>query len=293
MNIFIVLGATAAFAGLPIVAQVADPAPISTVTTVAPTKVLTIIEENHSYAEMKAGMPYLFGLSKRYGYASDWTAISHPSLPNYLALTGGSTFGVTDDSPPSSNAWRVGTARSVFDQAINAGKTAKTYAESMPSNCRLTDSNPYAVRHNPWPYFSSSRLRCNTYDVPFSAFASAATHNKLPNVGVVIPNLCKDAHDCSLATADNFLKAILPRVLSSSNFTSGRLVVIVTADEDDRSSGNGNKVLTSVLSTRLTGKVVSTHLTHYSWTRYMAQVLRVSPLRAGRSAPNMKAAFGL
>ncbi|MBA3783853.1 MAG: phosphoesterase, partial [Nocardioides sp.] len=76
----------------------------SVVSTATVTKVLTIIEENHSYAQMKAGMPYLFSLSKKYGYASNWTAITHPSLPNYLAMTGGSTFGVTDDSAPSANA---------------------------------------------------------------------------------------------------------------------------------------------------------------------------------------------
>ncbi len=80
-------------------------------------------------------------------------------------------------------------------------------------------------------------------------------------------------------------------ILASTDFTSGRLVVIVTADEDDRSSNNA--VLTSVLSTRLSAKVVSSHLTHYSWTRYMAQVIGTTPLLAGANAPDMKTAFGL
>lgn len=260
-------------------------------TSAHPTKVLVVIEENHSYDQMRTGMPYLFGLSRRYGYATHWSAITHPSLPNYLAIAGGSTFGVRDDEPPSTRAARVGDARSVFDQAIDAGKTAGTYAESMPEACRRTDDASYAVRHNPWTYFSASGARCRRDDVATDSFASAARSNALPNVGFLIPNLCGDAHSCPLSRADSFLRERLPGVLASSDFTSGRLVVVVTADEDDRHSDN--EVLTSLLSTRLSGKVVTSRLTHYSLTRYVAQVLGVPPLRNGAGAPDMRAAFGL
>jgi hypothetical protein len=265
------------------------------VSTAHPTKVLVVIEENHSYAQMKLGMPYLFSLSRRYGYASNWSAITHPSLPDYLAISGGSTFGVTDDRDPAAHTKDVGSARSVFDQALDAGKTAKTFAESMPAACDLSNHPAvkplYAVRHNPWTYYSASRTQCRTNDHPATGFTPAARANALPNVGFLIPNTCNDAHDCSPATADAFLKKALPDVLASQDFSTGRLAVVVTADEDDKSSGNS--VLTSVLSMRLSHKVVTTHLTHYSLTRYIAQVLGVAPLRNGRSAPDMKAAFGL
>lgn len=264
-------------------------------TTVHPSKVLVVIEENHSYDQMKSGMPYLFGLSETYGYAAHWSAITHPSLPNYLAIAGGSTFGIVDDRNPAAHSANVGSARSVFDQALDIGKTARTYAESMPSTCSLESYPPvvpaYAVRHNPWTYFAGSRSRCRVNDVPLSGFGDAARSNSLPNVGFLIPNLCHDAHSCSLTRADAFLKKTLPGVLSSRDFASGRLVVVVTADEDDKSSGNA--VLTSVLSTRLSHEVVTTPLTHYSLTRYLAQVLGVTPLRNGRSAPDMQVAFGL
>jgi phosphatidylinositol-3-phosphatase len=282
------VASSAPASGSPVRAPVAP----SVVATATVTKALTIIEENHSYAQMKAGMPYLFGLSQKYGYATNWTATTHPSLPNYLAMAGGSTFGVTNDSAPSINGSKVGTHKSVFDQAIDAGKTAKTYAEGMPSNCSLvTGGVRYAVKHNPWAYFGSSRARCNAFDVPFTKFAADATANALPTVGMVIPDLCNDAHNCSLSVADNWLKANLPRVLASTDFTSGRLVVIVTADEDDRNANNA--VLTSVLSAKLSAKVVTTPLTHYSWTRYMAQLVGATPLLAGATAPDMKAPFGL
>jgi hypothetical protein len=265
--------------------------------TAPPTKVLVVIEENHSYAQMSAEMPYLFGLSKSYGYATDWTAITHPSLPNYLAIAGGSTFGINDDRNPAAHDGQIGQAPSVFDQALDAGKSAGTYAESMPSSdtCRLDDyptgAATYAVRHNPWAYFPASRSRCQSRDLSLDGLAAAAKGDALPNVAFLIPNLCDDAHNCPLAAADAFLQRTLPDVLASKDFTSGRLTVVVTADEDDRHSGN--VVLTSVLSTHLAGKVVTTHLTHYSLTRYIAEVLGVTPLGDGRTAPDLKSAFGL
>lgn len=271
--------------------------PTKATATATPTKVLVVIEENHSYAQMSAEMPYLFGLSKAYGYATRWTAIAHPSLPNYLAIAGGTTFGVSDDRNPAAHEVEIGQARSVFDQALDAGKSAHTYAESMPGSetCRLDDYPPgvaaYAVRHNPWAYFPASRSRCRSLDLPLDGLAAAAKGDALPNVAFLIPNLCHDAHNCPLAAADAFLQRTLPDVLASKDFASGRLTVVVTADEDDRHSGN--LVLTSVLSTHLSGKVVSTHLTHYSLTRYIAEVLGVTPLANGQTAPDMKAAFGL
>jgi hypothetical protein len=257
-----------------------------------------IIEENHSYAQMKSGMPFLAGLSDTYGYATHWTALAHPSEPNYLGIAGGSTFGITDDKAPAAHQAQIGNAPSVFDLALKAGKTAATYAESMPKNCHVYDYPDrsvgvpkYAVRHNPWVYFNAGRANCLAHDVMLPQFTKDAAANQLPNVGFLIPNLDHDAHDASLAAADGWLKTQLTPVLKTTDFTSGRLVVVVTADEDDKKSGN--VVLTSVLSPRLSHKVVTSPLTHYSLNRYLTQVLGVPSMGNGAKAPDMKAAFGL
>lgn len=255
----------------------------------SPVKVLTVVEENHSFAQMRSHMPYLFSLAKRFGYATHYHALAHPSLPNYLTLTGGSTFGVTDDAPPAVNAAKVGKARSVFDQALRAGKSAGLYAESMPSSCDLVDSGLYAVKHNPWAYFRTSRKRCERFDRPMTRFRTDARHDRLPNVGMVIPNECHDAHDCSLKAADRWLKSRLPAVLQSRDFTTGRLVVVVTADEDDYDSGN--KVLTVVMQASLHGEVVKAALTHYSLLGYVDHVLGLPLLR--KAQKGFGAAFEL
>lgn len=272
--------------------------PATTSRPAAPSKVLVVIEENHTLDQMRSGMPYAASLADEYGYATRWTALAHPSEPNYLAIVGGSTYGVTDDRTPAANAAKVGNARSVFGQALAAGKTARTYAESMPRNCHVADfpdraggAPRYVVRHNPWVYFGAERAQCLQHDTDLSTFATDAASNRLPNVGFLIPDLLHDAHDGSLAAADAWLERQLAPVLSSDDFTRGRLAVVITADEDDRS--RDNTVLTAVLHVRLSHKVVATPLTHYSLTRFLAEVLGVEPLGAGRDAPDLRRAFGL
>ncbi|MBV9822811.1 MAG: phosphoesterase [Actinobacteria bacterium] len=242
-------------------------------------------------------MPYLDGLAKRFGYASNYTAIRHPSLPNYLAMAGGDTFGVTDDAAPSSHPLA---GNSVFDQAIAAGRTAGTYAESMTSNCQLTSSGRYAVKHNPWAYFTGAtqRANCNRYNVPAGTPSSGALHTAvtagtLPDAGYWIPDLCDDAHDCSLSTADSYLKSWLPQIMAGPDYTSGRLAIVVTADEDD--SNSGNVVLTAVLHRSLDGshKVVSAPLNHYSLLRTYDRVLGAPLLRNAATASDLATAFGL
>ncbi|MDQ1716750.1 MAG: phosphatidylinositol-3-phosphatase [Pseudonocardiales bacterium] len=261
------------------------------------TKLLTVVVENHSLSQMTAGMPYLDSLAQRFAYASNYTAIRHPSLPNYLAIVGGSAFGVTDNNPPSSHPIA---GDSIFDQALARDLTAATYAESMPSNCALTPSGAYAVKHNPWAYFSdpTPRRNCQNADVPAGTpasgnLASDAAAGRLPNAGLWIPNLCNDAHDCSLRIADNYLESWLPQLMAAPDFQTGRLAIVVTADEDNNTSVN--RVLTVVLHRSLDGSrtVVNTALTHYSLTRLYDQVLGADLLRNAVTAPDMQAAFKL
>ncbi|HEX5333456.1 MAG TPA: hypothetical protein VFW79_12505, partial [Cellulomonas sp.] len=98
------------------------------------TKVLTIVLENHGVAAVTAGMPKLMKLATTYGRTSLYSATTHPSLPNYLDLAAGSTFGVTDDSPPAAHPIQ---GPSVFDLARTSGRSARTYAEAMPAACSL------------------------------------------------------------------------------------------------------------------------------------------------------------
>ncbi|MDQ1526726.1 MAG: hypothetical protein QOG18_1339 [Microbacteriaceae bacterium] len=253
------------------------------------TKVLVFVEENHSLAEMKTGMPYTFGLATEFGYATHYTAIGHPSLPNYVAITGGKTYGIIDDSSPAVHS--IGGA-SVFGQAIAAGKTAEVYADGMPSNCATTDGGTnYAVKHNPWAYYTTERAECQKYDVPTTQLASAITHGRLPNVGMVVPNLCNDAHNCPLGTADAWFKGWMSKIAAGPDWKSGHLAIVLTGDEDDKTASN--TVLTVVIHPSQKAHVVATPLTHYSLTGLYEDVAGVPYLFNAASAPSMARAFGL
>ena len=102
----------------------------------------------------------------------------------------------------------------------------------------LPPTRSAANRHNPWAYFIDERTLCKKFDRPISSLGPAITHGTLPNVGMVIPNLKNDAHDGSLGTADKWFKSWMTKIFAGEDWKSGRVAVVLTADEDDRNSGN-------------------------------------------------------
>ena len=258
--------------------------------TAGVTKVLVFMVENHSLAQMRSGMPRTYAFAAQHAYATSYRAIRHPSLPNYIAIAAGSTLGVTDDANPSSHRL---TGNNVFRQALRSRHTAKVYAESMPGHCALSTSGRYAVRHNPWTYFSApaDRAACRKYDVSATRLAGDSAAGTLPNVGFVIPDVVDDAHDGTLAQADSWISRQIATLTAGPDWRSGRLAIVVTADEDDRHSGN--KVLTVVATKTQPRRVVTTPLTHYSLTGFLEDVLHVGRLRSARTAPSLAGAFGV
>jgi acid phosphatase len=242
-------------------------------------------------------MPALEAAAARYGRATQSFGMSHPSLPNYLAIAGGSTFGVHDDRNPVAHPV---SGPSVFGQVLAAGKVAKTYAEGMQSPCQLQAKlgDKYAVRHNPWTYFTSpsERAGCLRYDVPSGTPTSGALHDdiaagNMPTFGLLIPDLCNDAHDCQLSIADNWLRGWLGPLEAGRDFRSGRLAIVVTFDEDHRDANNN--ILTAVLDQGLHGLTVTQHLDHIALSHAISALVGAPPLRDAAKSPNFLGAFGL
>jgi acid phosphatase len=255
------------------------------------TKVLVFIAENKSFDEMKDEMPFTFAVAQKYGFSSNFTAIRHPSLPNYIALASGSTQGITDDATPPSHRLAV---PSIFGQAIAKGRTAGTYADGMATPCDINNGgNRYAARHNPWTYFTRERADCKKYDVPFTNFANDVATGRLPNLALVVPNTCHDAHDagCDLRRADDWIKARMHDVFRGPDWKAGRLAVIMTADEDDRKAGN--HILTVVAHPSQHHHVVTTPLTTYSLSGLLSDITHAPRLGKATSAPSMAEAFAL
>jgi hypothetical protein len=260
-------------------------------------KVLVIPLENHSESEALSQMPTLATWATRYGQATSYYAITHPSLPNYLAIWGGDTFGVTTDCSVGASGC-VPSAPTVWRQTLAAGESAKAYQESMSTNCETSASGEYAPRHGPWAYWTDAtdRSDCQAYDVPSGTTVAGnlvddVRAGNLPVTGELTPNLCNDAHDCALSVADGWLGNWLPVITAGPDFVGGRLTVIVTFDEDD--SSQSNKVAFVVIDPRLNGVTVTGAFNHYGLTRWLDENAGVALLRNAGTAADLKAAFGL
>jgi hypothetical protein len=188
--------------------------------------VVWILMENKAYTDI-IGNPnakYLNSLATQCEIAHVQAA-THPSLPNYIALTSGSTQGITDDNNPSAHPLNV---PSIFSQ-LNGNW--RSYAQSMPAPCNLTNSGNYAVRHVPATYYTNIRSLCKTHVLPYSG---------LPNLGaaftMITPNLINDMHSGGslqqqIKTGDTYLSTFLPKLFASSTYKAGRTLVLITWDE--------------------------------------------------------------
>jgi hypothetical protein len=245
--------------------------------------VVWILMENKDYSSVvgPGSAPYINRLAHRYGLATDYSAISHPSLPNYIALTSGSDQGIGDDSGPSSHRLNV---PSIFSQL--PGGASRSLEQSMPSNCAKGDSGEYAVRHNPETYYTNLGQECSRYDVPFGARPDLSARFTF-----VTPNLINDMHDGSIGDGDRFLQAYVPALMATPQYRSGNTVIFIAWDENDGASGN--RVPCIVISPFTHGVRDGTRYTHYSLLRTTEGLLGLPLLGNARSASSMIGKFGL
>jgi hypothetical protein len=254
--------------------------------------VVWIVMENKTYSQIigSSNAPYINSLAEQCGLATSFYAEAHPSLPNYLAMASGSTQGVADDKDPSSHPL---TAPSIFSQL---GTSWRSLEESMPSNCYLSNSGLYAVRHNPAAYFTNIRTQCAAQDQPLSDPPDLSA-----KFTFITPNLCNDMHSCPTASdvgsetrnGDQWLATWMPKILSSSEYQSGTTAVFLTWDEDDYSTNQ--HIATLVISpTTAAGTKASATFNHYSLLRTTEQSLGITTyLGNAATAASMRHDFNL
>ena len=177
--------------------------------------IFVVIMENHGYDEIigSADAPYLNQLADQYGVAANYTSVAHPSLPNYLALTGGDTYGVTTDCTDCFQS----APNLAVDRIAASGRTWRAYMESMPSPAFVGDSYPYMQKHDPFIYYDN--IRTNPAQlanvVPYTQLATdLATAATTPAFGWITPNMLDDMHDGTVAQGDTWLSTAVPALLA-------------------------------------------------------------------------------
>ena len=260
-------------------------------TTSRTSKLIVIFEENEESSAVigDSAAPNFNRYASSCGYASNYVALDHPSLPNYLETTSGVSYGLapySSDCEASQNGCTT-TNTSIFSQMSNW----KGYAESMPANCdpsnASTSTGEYYVRHNPEPYFTNVSGRCQTNDVPMGTTTRGALSEDvragvLPTFATVTPNGTNDGHDTDVATADRWIGPVMTMLTSGSDYRSGKLTIEIVWDEG---SGSDQTVASIWLSEHIVpGSRTAVAMNNYSTLRAADEVAGLPLLGGATSA---------
>src|SRR5437588_5090326 len=200
-----------------------------------PAHFFIIMMENTSYSSLigNPNAPWINKAASKYGFAKNYFGVAHPSQPNYIAATSGSTNGVTDDNDVTINV------RNVVDQLEAHGKSWKAYMQSL-SLCNgnklahACGNQLYERKHNPFVSYADDQNNPDRMAkiVDFSQFSTDLAHNAVPNFSWISPDQCNDMHGrassdpndlCSfsheqqlISAGDTFLRNTVRAIMNSS-----------------------------------------------------------------------------
>lgn len=255
--------------------------------------VFIIMMENTSDTSLigNPNAPWTNFAAATYGLATDFHGVTHPSQPNYIAATSGSTNGVTSDADVTTDV------PNIVDQLESHGKTWKAYMQSLfagGNTDKLASSagnQLYERKHNPFVSYldvqTNPARMANIVD--FSEFAADLANGTVPDFVWISPDQCHDMHGrggpvsdpCSfahgqdlIAAGDLFLTQTVNAILASSAWT-GNSLIFVTWDESsfpfsdtsgccDAVPGGGHVVMLTISHSDHAPRTSSVTYNHYS-----------------------------
>lgn len=241
--------------------------------------VVVVIFENTDL-EVTLSQPFFSSLTKKGALLSNYSAITHPSQPNYIALVSGSTHGVTGNDNVTLSAKHIG------DRLEETGKQWKVYAETYPGNCFLgVASGDYARRHVPFLSFESIQnnpTRCGNI-VESSQFQRDIDSVHLPTYSLFIPNNKSNGHNTGIAFADSWAaKTFGSLVEDIASNPSKDTLFIITFDEGNPSqptASDRNQVYTLLIGAGIRKNTVSQKpYNHYSLLKTIENIIEIPSL---------------
>ncbi len=211
--------------------------------------VFVIMMENTGFDSLigNPNAPWINAAAAKYGLATNYTGVTHPSQPNYIAATSGSTNGVPDDNDITISV------PNIVDQLEANGKSWRAYMQSLSLCATKLDhacgNQLYERKHNPFVSYqdvqSSPARLANIVDL--SQFSSDLASHNVPDYVWISPDQCNDMHGrgapasdpCNfgnvqglIATGDAFLSSTVSAIMNSQAWT-GNSVIFITWDESD------------------------------------------------------------
>lgn len=191
-------------------------------------RIITIVLENQDDNNV-LNDDYMWELAHKGVYLSNLDAITHPSQPNYIALTSGAVYGVD-----GKDTGIVVDARNVVDQLDEKGVSWKAYAQGYPGGCFTGDEGRYVRKHLPFITYKNIRnnaTRCSKLESG-DDFVRDYNAGVLPQYVLYIPNMDNNGHDTGVAYASRWLKSFLEPLLANAALMQDTLIV-VTFDENE------------------------------------------------------------
>jgi hypothetical protein len=261
----------------------------SAVPVSAQSRVAVLVLENKEYDQVigNPAAPYLNSLARNSALATRYYGVTHPSLPNYLALTAGTTFGVSHDCTGCSFG-----GQNLMTQLSSAGFSWRNYVGGVPSGCYLgARATSYVKALNPFVYSRSitdSGSACSNV-VPLSNLSADLQTGNLPDFSWITPDLCQDTHHCSVGTGDRFLSQLIPPLVKGLG-PHGALFILwdegVTNRGLDGTRNGGGHIPAIVVGPDVRpGTRIETPMNHYTTLRELESAFGVPPLRQARSVP--------
>ncbi len=247
--------------------------------------IVLLVLENQEEPDLIGGddAPFLAELAREHTMLTRSYGVAHTSLPNYLALISGETFGIRQDCNRCFQD-----APTLVDQLEAAGDSWMAYFEDLPSPCGLGDKQLYAQHHNPFVYFAAVRTdpaRCAAHFAAFDQLDADLAAGTLADFVWITPNLCHDLHSCSVADGDRWLSQFIPQLLATPAFQPGGAgLLIVTTDEgtsDDGCCGDaaGGHIATILVSPLLPPhSAIDTPVSHFGILRLIEDNWGLDPL---------------
>jgi phosphatidylinositol-3-phosphatase len=254
-------------------------------------RVAVLVFENRSYEQVigNPAAPYLNQLARKGALATHYFAITHPSLPNYVALTTGGHKRVNHDCTACRSS-----GRSLANQFEAAGISWRAYFESMgnPLSTRFASGQAYDPHYNPFAYTQALRAPDPTSDVTgFASLHRDLAQRTLPRFAWIAPDVWHDGHNVRLAVVDRFARSLVPKILRA---LGPRGVLFITWDEgrtsDTRGAhgqGGGRVPLIAVGPAARSGARVKIVANHYALLHTIESAFHVRALghARGRGAP--------
>ncbi|GAC1314070.1 MAG: phosphatidylinositol-3-phosphatase [Vulcanimicrobiaceae bacterium] len=240
-----------------------------------PKHVVVVVEENKSFGQIvgNARAPYINALARRGALFTNSHGVTHPSLPNYLALFAGVTNVNGDGCPPVGLDRR---APNLGSELIAAHRTFAAYSEALPSvGSQVCAAGTYARKHAPWVAFD------NVPKGTGHRFALPASLDALPTVAFVIPDVDDDMHDGTIARGDAWLAKHLGPLVRWAD--SHDTLVVLTWDEGFDAD---NTIATVLYGPMIKPGTYAQRISHYNVLRTIEDLYALAPSgQAAKVAP--------